>query len=91
MLSHFSITVAGKVQGVFFRASTQKKATGLGLSGFVRNQPDGTVYIEAEGDPERLNDLVKWCEAGGPMGARVSSVMVSAGELQSYSGFTIQP
>jgi acylphosphatase len=48
-MHHYQITVSGKVQGVWFRKSTQDKARELGLRGFVRNQPDGSVYIEASG------------------------------------------
>ena len=58
------IIVQGKVQGVFFRASTKDKATELGLSGFVRNMPDGTVEIVAEGSQEQLTKLVDWCHIG---------------------------
>jgi acylphosphatase len=89
-LSHISITVTGKVQGVFFRASTADKARLLDLSGFVRNQVNGTVYIEVEGSVEGLEALVRWCQAGGPPGAGVSKVEVRQGEVQGYTGFAIQ-
>ncbi len=58
------IIVQGKVQGVFFRASTKDKADGLGLSGFVRNNSDGTVEVIAEGDELQLQKLVDWCYIG---------------------------
>ena len=51
MIKHFDITVQGKVQGVWFRDSTMKEAKRLGINGFVRNEPDGSVYVEAEGAP----------------------------------------
>ena len=66
-------TVHGHVQGVFFRGFVRDHARRLGLVGFVRNQPDGTVYVEAHGDRdqlERLLDLL-W---RGPVSARVSRV-----------------
>jgi acylphosphatase len=48
-MNHVSIRISGKVQGVFFRASTKGKAEQYGINGFVRNEKDGSVYIEAEG------------------------------------------
>ena len=67
------IKVYGKVQGVGFRYYTHKKATGLGLKGFVKNKPDGSVYIEAEGDEYNLSAFINWCH-DGPTWARVSKV-----------------
>lgn len=79
-----SMQVYGKVQGVFFRASTQKKARELGLTGFVQNEPDGTVYLEAEGDPETIKQLEAWAHHG-PERARVEKVEVK--ELDGLVGF----
>ena len=76
--------VYGKVQGVFFRASTQEKAEELGLTGFVRNEPDRTVYLEAEGDPESIKQLEAWVHRG-PEEARVDKVEVK--ELGELAGF----
>ena len=67
------LIIHGKVQGVFFRASTQNKAKELGLSGFVRNREDGTVEIVAEGYEDQLSELVNWCRTGPDM-AIVDSV-----------------
>ena len=67
------IAVRGRVQGVFFRASTQDQARRLLLSGWVRNQTDGSVEIAAEGDPDQLAQLLAWCRHG-PSGARVDGV-----------------
>ncbi len=67
------IRVRGIVQGVFFRASTRDKALELGLKGTVRNMPDGSVEINAFGDPKALEELIKWCRKGPPA-ARVTSV-----------------
>jgi len=58
------LIIRGKVQGVFFRASTKDKAKELELSGFVRNSEDGTVEVVAEGDEDRLQKLVDWCHIG---------------------------
>ena len=65
--------VTGHVQGVCYRASTVACARGLGLVGWVRNLPDGSVELEAEGDDAPLAELVAWCEHGPPA-ARVTRV-----------------
>ncbi len=83
---HFSIRVTGKVQGVFFRASTRNEAQRLGLHGWVRNEPDGSVRIEAEGNEGALDQLVAWCHHG-PTQARVTEVIVQAGEVEQLEGF----
>lgn len=67
--------VKGRVQGVAFRAYTQEHANRLGLGGWVRNRPDGTVEVEAEGDEERLRALIEWLWKGPPA-ARVDGVQV---------------
>jgi len=67
------LRVYGKVQGVGFRYYTHKKANQLGLKGFVKNKPDGSVYIEAEGEEAQLQELINWCEEG-PTWARVTKV-----------------
>jgi acylphosphatase len=67
------IRVHGWVQGVFFRASARDEARRLGLAGFARNEPDGSVLIEAEGEAEAVDRFVAWCRHGPP-DARVSSV-----------------
>lgn len=76
------IFVSGIVQGVFFRAHTQDVASQKGLKGFVRNLPDGRVEITAEGEKDRIEELIKWCHKGPPL-ARVKSVDV---EWQVYKG-----
>ena len=67
------LSVRGKVQGVGYRAGCVRRASELGLSGWVRNLPDGSVEVEAEGVPLMLSELQLWCEKG-PQGAQVSSV-----------------
>ena len=79
--------VHGKVQGVFFRASTEEKAKELGLNGFVQNEADGTVYLEAEGDAETLRKLEQWVHEG-PKAARVDRVDIKTlNELKGFKGF----
>lgn len=68
--------VTGRVQGVSYRASTVDEAVRRGLAGWVRNRPDGSVELEAEGDPARVAELLAWCEQGPPA-ARVDGVEVT--------------
>jgi acylphosphatase len=60
------IRVQGVVQGVFFRASTQAKARALGLTGWVRNTPDGAVELQAQGPEQAMSELLVWCHHGPP-------------------------
>lgn len=85
---HRTIRVHGHVQGVFFRQSTHEQAQRLGLTGTVRNNPDDTVTIEAEGPTEALNQLEAWCHQG-PAAARVSKVEAQAGAVQGYQTFEV--
>ena len=70
-----TIRVRGRVQGVFFRGSTQDEARRLGLGGTVRNVHDGSVEVVATGPREKLEELVAWCR-GGPPSARVDDLEV---------------
>ncbi|CAD6871827.1 acylphosphatase [Methylomonas fluvii] len=70
------IIVKGRVQGVYFRAYTQKQAVKLNVKGFVRNLADGSVEIVANGHAEDVQKLVAWCHKG-PMLAKVSEVIVN--------------
>lgn len=88
-MKHLTIRVMGRVQGVFFRASTREVASNLQLRGFVRNEPDGSVYIEAEGTDEALEKFVAWCRQGPPH-AIVSDVVVHEGPLQHMDRFDIR-
>ncbi len=67
------LIVKGRVQGVYFRASTVQQARHLGLTGWVMNCPDGSVEVLAEGPSDKLEELVAWC-GQGPPGARVERV-----------------
>lgn len=87
-MKHFKVSVTGKVQGVWFRQSTLEKAQELGLSGTVKNMPDGSVDIEAEGSEEALGKLIEWCREG-PDHAAVEDVVYAEAELQNYKGFSI--
>jgi acylphosphatase len=69
------LRVRGRVQGVFFRASTRHRARELGVVGWVRNREDGSVELEAEGTPAAVSALIEWAHRGPP-GARVDRVQV---------------
>ena len=86
---HRTFHVSGRVQGVFFRQSTQTEARRLGLSGYARNNADGTVTIEAEGPPDALAALQAWCRQGPPL-ARVEGVAVEAGAVRGFAGFEVR-
>jgi acylphosphatase len=58
--------VAGRVQGVYYRASTQQQAMKLGVAGYAKNLPDGRVEVLAVGEPEEVDALVKWLWTGSP-------------------------
>jgi acylphosphatase len=69
------LRVAGRVQGVFYRQSTKEKAQSLGIVGWVRNQDDGSVALEALGPRDAVERLIAWCRQGPPS-ARVDSIDV---------------
>lgn len=86
---HCKITVYGYVQGVGFRYNALRVAGHLGLNGFIRNEPDGTVYIEVEGPPEKIDEYIQWCQRG-PVHAEVTGVRHEFGSLQGFAGFSIR-
>ncbi|HMC87783.1 MAG TPA: acylphosphatase [Chitinophagaceae bacterium] len=88
MLQTISINVKGKVQGVYYRQTTQEKATALGIKGTVRNQPDRSVKIMATGTKLQLDKLTAWCRQG-PSRAEVSDIICYEEELRSFPDFRI--
>jgi len=89
-LKAMHIRVAGRVQGVWFRANTQKTAQDLELDGWVRNVPDGSVEIHVQGNESRVNRLLSWCYTG-PSGARVDRVDYCDAEVDaSLKGFAVR-
>jgi acylphosphatase len=75
------------VQGVFFRAEARARAQSLGLAGWVRNAPDGSVEAVFEGEHKRVESMVEWCRSG-PAGADVDEVEVAWEEPRGDSGFS---
>lgn len=82
------VRVRGSVQGVFFRAETRARARSLGVAGWVRNAPDGTVEAVFEGEREHVQSMVDWC-GRGPGGARVEAVEVSWEQPEGATGFAV--
>lgn len=76
------LVIKGRVQGVFFRLETREQAAALGLTGWVRNKPDGTVEIVAEGYRKDIEKLIAWCRLGPPM-AEVTGAAVN---WEHYTG-----
>ncbi len=82
------LRISGKVQGVFFRASTQEVALRLEVNGLVRNERDGSVYIEAEGSEEKMNQFIAWCRHG-PTRAQVVTFVMQETSPKNYVGFKV--
>lgn len=84
------IKIYGRVQGVWFRQSAKQKADELGLGGWVRNEPDGTVLIEIQGTETKLKEFIAWCRKGSEQ-AKVSRLEIDGhSEIKNFSEFTIE-
>lgn len=84
-----NITISGVVQGVSFRYYTREMANELGICGFVTNLPNGQIYIECQGEADRLDEFVKWCKLG-PDRARVDNIDIVTMEPKNFSDFQIK-
>jgi acylphosphatase len=83
------VIVRGRVQGVFFRAEASARARSLGLAGWVRNLPDGSVEAVFEGPQEPVESMLRWCQYG-PAGARVDAVDVAWGQATGDTAFEVR-
>jgi acylphosphatase len=83
------VLVSGQVQGVAFRAYTRDRARSLGVRGWIRNEPDGSVAAHFEGDEEAVDALVAWCRSG-PSYAVVESVNTAPSIPSGTDHFTIR-
>ena len=81
--------VSGRVQGVFFRATTREQAQLFGLTGWVCNLPDGRVEVMASGDDQQLRELKEWLKHG-PANARVTDLKTEEVEYQEFNSFSIR-
>lgn len=84
------VFVSGRVQGVFYRASTVEQATRAGLTGWVRNLPDGRVEAHLEGSQAAIDRVVIWCRQGPPL-ARVDDLQVEARDPEGHDDFAVRP
>jgi acylphosphatase len=80
------VRVTGRVQAVFYRAACAREADRLGVSGWIANEPDGSVAGHFEGSREAVEALVAWCRSGPPA-ARVADVAVTVAHADGVSGF----
>jgi acylphosphatase len=89
-MKYIKIKIYGQVQGVSFRLSAKQKADELKIFGFVKNMNDGSVFIEAEGEEEKLYNFLKWCHQG-PISAKVESVKYNfSSENKKFKDFKIK-
>lgn len=88
-MKRVNIKIYGEVQGVFFRHNTKKIADKLGIKGWVRNCPDETVQVIAEGNNDKIRVLINWCRRG-PIGSKVRKVEVIEKEYRDeFKDFSI--
>ena len=83
------VLVSGRVQGVFFREETRRRARSLGIAGWVANRPEGTVEAVFEGPREQVESMVGWCSRG-PSGARVDDVQLAWEDPRGDEGFAVR-
>jgi acylphosphatase len=83
------VIVRGRVQGVFFRDSARQRAQSRGVSGWVRNNPDGTLEAVFEGGGDDVDAMVRFCQQG-PRGASVERVEVFEEEPECLEGFSVR-
>jgi acylphosphatase len=83
------VVVRGRVQGVFFRDETRRRARSLGVSGWVTNRRDGAVEAVFEGPGDAVESMVQWCRRG-PSGARVDDVQTSWEDPRGEDGFAVR-
>jgi acylphosphatase len=89
MNKHFNIQIFGRVQGVGFRYHAKQIARMHNLKGYVKNVYDGSVYIEVEGELEKINDFIKLCQEG-PGFSSVKNVEVEEGEIKKFKVFEVK-
>ena len=85
-----NIKVTGRVQGVYFRAHTQKAAKKIGLTGWVRNKSDGSVEILAQGKKAALDKLIQWCHQGSPSSKVVDVIVNNFDTDEIFEDFVVR-
>ncbi|MFB6173276.1 MAG: acylphosphatase [Halobacteriales archaeon] len=89
MATRAHVLVSGRVQGVYYRASTREAARERGVDGWVRNLDDGRVEAVFEGPEDAVEAMVEWCHEGSPQ-ARVEAVDVEYGDPEGLAGFEVR-
>ena len=90
MKTNIHVIISGRVQGVWFRASTKQKAEQLGLTGWVRNTPDGNVEAVFEGEENIVQEMLNWCHRGPPL-SKVENIEVKNQKpTDGFNGFSIK-
>lgn len=90
MKSNVHVLISGRVQGVWFRASTKQKAEQLGLTGWVRNTFNGDVEAVFEGQEKQVNEMINWCHQGPPL-SKVEKVEIKKQPFtNAFEGFVIK-
>ena len=84
----FDLVISGKVQGVGYRYFVKHKADSLGISGFVRNQNDGSVFVAAQGTKPEMEHFVRWCYQGPPT-ALIKTIENIPGTIEDFRNFSI--
>jgi len=88
-MKHLNISVKGRVQGVGFRYSALRMARSYDIRGFVRNEPDGSVYMEAEGSEFNLELFLEWCRRG-PGHGRIDEVTQTESGPRGFEDFLVR-
>ncbi len=89
-IARLHIVIEGKVQGVFFRASTIEKSSKLGLTGWVKNCSDGRVEAVFEGETDKIEQVVEWCKKGPPRAVVRNVETIWEQASGDYDSFTIK-
>ena len=90
MKSNVHVVISGRVQGVWFRASTKQKAEQLGLTGWVKNTHEGNVEAVFEGDDKKISEIISWCHQGPPMAKVVNVEVNNQAPTNSFDSFSIR-
>jgi acylphosphatase len=83
------VVITGSVQGVFFRMETKREADRLGVCGWVRNRPDGSVEAVLEGDTTGVDAMLTWCRQGPPLAAVAHVAVAQEPYRGEFSDFAI--
>mgnify|MGYP001559724705 CR=1 FL=1 len=90
-MEHFNITIFGDVQGVYLRRTLEKEANRIGVFGFVKNEKDGTVYLEIEGKPEAIKNFIDWIKKVAGEGVyKILQVETLKGTYRAFDRFEIR-